>query len=203
MHRTYRSVLTAIAAGCVLLAAGCGGGGSDPAAPPVGNGTGAAAAPGSEAGVAWIDTVCGSMLELSNTVRSPKVDTSSPQATFKSYGAFVGTYIGGIDKAVQTTEGAGPSPIAGGDAMLKGILDPLKDYRGKLEQTKGVLDKANANDPASVTAATSALQILKSPPAFNVPSTPEVSSATSKAKNCQQLQQLGKTAQPSAAPSGG
>ena len=202
MHRTYRSVLTAIAAGCVLLAAGCGGG-SDPAAPPAGDGTGAAAAPGSEAGVAWIDTVCGSMLELSNTVRSPKVDTSSPQATFKSYGAFVGTYIGGIDKAVQTTEGAGPSPIAGGDAMLKGILDPLKDYRGKLEQTKGVLDKANANDPASVTAATSALQILKSPPAFNVPSTPEVSSATSKAKNCQQLQQLGKTAQPSAAPSGG
>jgi hypothetical protein len=202
MHRTYRSVLTAIAAGCVLLAAGCGG--SEPAAPPAANGTGTAAAPGNEAGVAWVDTVCGSMLELSNTVRSPKVDASSPQATFKSYSAFIGTYIGGIDKAVQTTEGAGPSPIAGGDAMLKGILDPLKDYRGKLEQTKGVLDKANANDPATVTAATSALQILKSPPAFNVPSTPEVSSATSAAKNCQQLQQLGKqTAQPSGAPSGG
>jgi hypothetical protein len=65
-------------------------------------------------------------------------------------------------------------------------------------QTRGVLDKANANDPASVTAATSALQILKSPPAFNVPATPEVSSATSAAKNCQQLQQLGKQpAQPS------
>ncbi|MGI5126935.1 hypothetical protein ACQEVB_09000 [Pseudonocardia sp. CA-107938] len=192
MHRTYRSVLTAIAAGCVLLAAGCGG--SAPA--PAGNGTGAAPAAGNEAGVAWIDKVCGSMLELSNTVRSPQVDTSSPQATFKSYSAFIGSYISGIDKAVQTTESAGPSPIAGGDAMVKGILDPLKDYRGKLEQTKGAVDKANTNDPASITAATTALQVLKSPPAFNVPSTPEVSSATSAAKNCQQLQQLSKQAPP-------
>ncbi len=201
MHRTSRSVLAAIAAGFVLLVAGCGG--ADPAAPPAESGAAAPAA-GADAGVTWIDTVCGSMLELSTTVGSPKVDTSSPEATFRSYGAFIGSYIGGIDKAVKTTQDAGPSPIAGGDAMLKGITDPLVEYRGKLEQSKAVIDKAKASDPASVAAATTALQVLKSPPAFNVPSTPEVSSATSAAPNCQKLQQLGKqAAPPSAAPNGG
>ncbi|SHK42978.1 hypothetical protein SAMN05443637_10696 [Pseudonocardia thermophila] len=201
MHRIHRSLLAAIAAGLVLLGAGCGG---PESSAPTAQDAGAPAAAGGEAGVAWIDTVCGSMLELSTTVRNPQVDTSSPQATFKSYSAFIGSYISGIDEAVQTTEAAGPSPIAGGDEMLKGILDPLKEYRTKLEETKAVLDEANASDPASVTAATNALQVLKSPPAFNVPSTPELTSATTAAKNCQALQELGKqSATPSAAPSGG
>jgi hypothetical protein len=203
MHRTLRSALAALAAGFVLLTAGCGG--ADPVAePPAENGGAAPAAPAVDPGVTWIDTVCGSMLELSNTVGNPKVDTSSPDATFRSSGAFMGTYIAGIDKAVKTTQDAGPSPIAGGDAMLKGIVDPLTDYKAKLVQSKAVIDKAKASDPASVTAATTALQVLKSPPAFNVPSTPELSTATSAAPNCQQLQQLGKqSAPPSAAPSGG
>ena len=116
----------------------------------------------------------GSMLTLSNTVRSPKLDTSSPRPPSELRRLRRDATSAVSTRPCRPRQGAGPSPIAGGDAMLKGILDPLKDYRGKLEQTKGVLDKANANDPASVTAAASALQILKSPTAFNVPSTPEV-----------------------------
>lgn len=202
MHRTYRSVLAAIAAGIVALSAGCSG--ADPAAPPAPEAGAPTAAPGVDPGVAWVDKICGSMLGLATTVRSPKVDTSSPQATFKSYSAFIASYVAGIDTAVKTAQDAGPSPIPGGDAMVKGIVEPLTAYRGKLEEARAVLDKANANDPATVSAATTALQVLKSPPTFNVPSTPEVSAATGAAASCQQLQQLGKqAATPSPAPSGG
>lgn len=200
MHRTNRSVLAATAVGLVLLAAGCGGG--EPAGPPAQD---PSATPAADPGVVWIDTVCGSMLELSTTVSSPKVDTSSPEATFRSYSAFIGSYIAGIDKAIQTTQAAGPSPLEGGDAMLKGIIDPLIAYKGKLEQSKAAIDKAKADDPASVAAATTALQVLKSPPTFDVPSTPEVAEATSAAPSCKRLHDLGKQAatSPSAAPDGG
>lgn len=200
MPRTFRPTFFVAVAAALLLAAGCtttvtgtpaptGGssssGGGSSAAPPTTTRTADA--------VGWVDDVCGALLDFTTAATvQPNIDTADPASALQGLSDYLGNAIAAVDKALTGLDAVGPSPVAGGDEVVRRLTSTLSTFKTSFENAKTEVDNADPNDPASLVALPDALapleQLANLPnPLADVQSSPELDRAAAQAPNCQKI----------------
>lgn len=201
MHRTARpaplraaprvALLGAVLV-AALLGAGCATTVTGRAAP-----AGAASAPTAAATtdpVAWVDSVCGSLLPFVRAASTePKINPSDPGAALRGLSAYLGTAVSTLDTALSGLRAAGPSPVAGGDEVVTTLSAALTKFRTTFQTAKTKIDAVDPNNPSEVATALpeaiAPLQELSSlrDPTADLKSSPELDRAAQQAANCKAL----------------
>jgi hypothetical protein len=192
MPRTAPSSLLLSAVATVALGTGCtttvpGSASADTAAP---------AAQGTGDAVAWFDQVCGSLLPYIQTTGSPPVPSefSDPASLVQGLADYLGDAEDAAGSAISGLETAGPSPLAGGDAVVDQLSGTLTTVQTTYRDARTRIEGVDVNDRQAllteVPAAVESLQQLSSMPnpAAALQSSPELSQAGQDAANCQQIQ---------------
>jgi|GEM_PF-3800808 len=157
--------------------------------------TSGSAAP-SDPGVAWLDKVCGELLELSEADAAPPPDLSNPDPAqvLRAFDDFVAKQIDLVEEKIQSLRKIEDSPIDGGDEALTSLLDGLEALKNSYQTAR---DKFAQIDPGDTQAAQQAIVEVftglgqgssKLQQAFDeADSNQEIKDAADKAPNCQKL----------------
>lgn len=148
----------------------------------------------SSAAVGWIDDVCGSLVGFSrvSAERAP-VDTQDPVARARGLQAYVEAAVPALTEGLDELAQVGPSPVAGGDALVAGLSDRLGRYRDGFATVRDGLADLDHDDPDAVAerlpevlAPFGELSAL-SPPTVDLDPSTELGRAAEQAPNCRAI----------------
>lgn len=107
--------------------------------------------------VAWVDRLCGEIIELvgSQSTNPPDLQNPDTAQAVRGLDAYIGQNVGVIDQTITDLRGLGDSPVAGGDEALGALVDGLEALRTGYQATKDKLATVNENDPAAAQSAIS------------------------------------------------
>jgi hypothetical protein len=173
-------------AACVLLA-GCSGAGGGP--PPDVD-----PAPSPEA-VAWADAVCGALVPFVDAAgRSPQLDPAAdPAALVRGVSGYLERTQVAVESAIGGMAAAGPSPVAGGDEVVRRLTASLTAFRTSFQDARARLDAVDPADRRSLAgqlpAAIAPLQQLVDLPkaTAGLPASPELARASGAAARCREV----------------
>jgi hypothetical protein len=199
MPRTTRKIVLVPLVAAALSIAGCSSVIPGTALPA--GASGSAAAPGSSAPaattddpVAWVDSVCGALLPLTDAASTtPELDPSgSPDKVFDGISSYLGTVSKSAGTAIDSLNAVGPSPVAKGDDLVKQLTTTLTTFKGTADDLKKSIDKVDVNDPSSLSELTTTLGGLDSlqnlpDPSKDLSTDPELEAAAQKAPNCKKI----------------
>lgn len=189
--RAARVLLPTLLAAC--LAAGCtttvaGTASPDPAPRPT---AGVGADP-----VAWGDKVCGALLSYYRPLTAKPDYAGADLAGIKGrLSQYLGTVAGGIDAGQKQLQGAGASPVSGGDQFAKSIGDLLSRTGTTVDQAKAEVDAADPNDvpgfEGRLRSAEEKLRTIGSAQGLDrLGATPRLDKAVAAAPRCDELNKL-------------
>ncbi len=188
-----RPTVIVVVVAALLLGAGCTEtvtGSATPlgAAPPLPNATTTPDA------VTWVDDVCGALLPFIQTTSTPpQLGSSGNLATtvqeISDYFGQAGTSAGA---AIAGMAAAGPSPVAGGDAVVARLTRALMTFQTLFGEAQERIDAIDRTDPQSLaTGLPAAIEPLLAnlpDPTTDLRDNPELDRAAEQAPNCQQIE---------------
>jgi hypothetical protein len=116
--------------------------------------TSAAAGPAAGDEVAWVDKVCGEIVQLTESQSGPpNLGNPDPVQSLKAFDQYITANIGLVDQTIADLKTVGPSPIEGGDEALNKLVAGLETLRNGYRTTKDKFATVNTNDPQAAQAA--------------------------------------------------
>lgn len=171
---TRRFTGTLVSTLVLVLATGCGGGGSE--------------------AVAWTDEVCGALAGFTAAVTDqPTIDQRDPAAAVQGLGDYLGDTAAALQASISALDAAGPSPVDGGDEYVSRLKTALGQIRTGFVTARSQLTGVDTSSIASVTAALPAavapLQELTNlaDPTEGLRANDALRAAADQAPNCQRL----------------
>lgn len=159
----------------LLLAAGCGGGGTVDA-------------------VAWTGEVCTAISGFADAAMTPpQLDVANPVAAVSGLGAYLGSTSAALDSSLSRLDAAGPSPVEGGDEYVTRLRSTLTQIRASFATARTELAGV---DTSSVQALTAALPAVIAPlqelsnvtnPTVGLGGNDELRAALEQAPSCRRL----------------
>jgi hypothetical protein len=149
--------------------------------------------------VAWVGTVCGEILRVTETRMTPPTnlsgmsDIDSAQA-LKVLNSYITQNIGIVDEAIADLRRVGSSPIAGADETLNSVITGVEALKTTYQNTKDDLAAANSTDPQAAQAAMleafaglgrGAEELDRA--LVSIEANPAIEEAAKKAPNCKKL----------------
>jgi len=178
VRRTLGALVAALAV--VVSMAGCGSSSGD----------------GSGDAVAFTDKICGSFIPFLQTAsKPPNVSPSDPIAASKALSTYLGDAVTAVDKAITGLDGAGKSPVAGGDELVSKTKTALGQIRTAFGDAKATLDSAPNTKQAKASALSKAASTMSSlsklpNPTADLATNTELNAAAEKAANCQKMKTI-------------
>ncbi|UMP05442.1 hypothetical protein [Amycolatopsis sp. EV170708-02-1] len=136
--------------------AGCGG--AEKAAAP------APSSPAPAAGVSWMDSFCGSLIDFAKIgeFTMPDFEQGDVVSARKVMDEAFGVFAPGFDNAVTGLGKLSQAPSAEAEATRKGIVDALTPIRDEVLAAKAALDAAPKDDKQAVVAAAASFRQIGS-----------------------------------------
>jgi hypothetical protein len=187
-------VAAVVATLCAMLLAGCtqnvsGTAVPDPRPAP-------AEGPGSDP-VAWVDKVCGSLLQFVQAAgTAPDIGSApDPAAVKKSLSDYLGSIVTGVRSGREQLRTVGRSPVGGGDETVAKLDQQLDRLEREFSAAKAKVDAANPNDPAAFGQALTEVgkslnEVTTSAELGELSTMARFNKAAEQAPSCQQLRQL-------------
>lgn len=189
-----RSALLAVLLSGVLGLAGCattvaGTPSADPAPAPT-------EGPGSDP-VAWVDSVCGGVLEFATPVAvfPDYAADADPAAVKRTFSGYLGGVVSGVTRSRDALDRVGRSPAAGGDEALDRMRGALEVLEQDFTQARAAIEAADPNDTGAFLGALgeaeSTLRDIAVPdPIAELGTIPRLQRATERAEQCDRLSAL-------------
>jgi hypothetical protein len=184
-----RSVLAALGAALVLVAAGASDSGT-----PVGGSP--APAPQQKQPVAWMDEVCGALGGFAQAaLNQPQIDQNDPAAAVAGLKSYLGSISDALGESINGLQAVGPSPVANGDEAVRRLTATLQQFQTSINTAQQQLAGINPNDPQDLQRLPQALAPLQElgnvqNPLADLEGSPELEAAASQAPKCQEFQNL-------------
>ena len=108
-----------------------------------------------DAGVAWVDKVCGEVVQLTQaqTTAPPNLANSDAKQALKAFDEYVAKNIDAVDDTIDGIRSAGHSPIAGGDEAVSALVSGLEAVKKGYQTIRDKFSTVNLNDPQAAQAA--------------------------------------------------
>ncbi|MHA6792184.1 hypothetical protein ACVGVM_01475 [Pseudonocardia bannensis] len=140
--------------------------------------------------VQWTDDVCGAVLQFTEAASTqPSLDAADPAGALRSFSTYLGSTGAAVQGSIDALGRVGPSPVAGGDAVVADLTETLTRFKSSFESARTQIDAADSADPQALSAAFAPLQELENlpSPATGLEANPELNSAAEQAPNCQKV----------------
>lgn len=154
---------------------------------------------GSGDAVAFTDQICGSFIGLVVIAsRPPDVSSSDPLAARKALSGYLRDGVGSVNQAITLLDGAGKSPVAGGDELVAKAKASLAKTRTTFDKLRATLDSAPGvpvpGEVATITRTLPAVvgQLKAQNPYSAMRANAGLSEAAGQAPNCQEINTIGK-----------
>ena len=192
MPRSTPSVLLLSAVAAMALGTGC-------TSTVQGSATADSGAPAAQStgdAVVWVDEVCGSLLPFVRTAGAPPEPSEArdPASLVQLITDYLGEAEDAAGSAISGMDGAGPSPVAGGDEAVDRLSGTLSTLQSTFRDARTRIEDVDVDDPQAVLkevpAAIAPLdQLANMPnPAAGLQGSPELDRAGQEAANCQQIE---------------
>lgn len=152
--------------------------------------------PGSDP-VAWVDGVCGGVLEFATPVAVfPDYATDAdPAAVKRTFSGYLGGVVSGVARSRTALDAVGRSPAAGGDAALDRMRSALEVLERDFTQARAAVEAADPDDTdaflAALGEAESTLRDIAVPdPIAELSTIPRLQRATERSEQCGALTEL-------------
>jgi hypothetical protein len=108
----------------------------------------------SDPAVAWVDKVCVEISELTEVQTTPPSGVQGDSAQkLKALDEYLAANIGALDQTVKDLRNVGPSPVAGGDQALNGLVNGLESLKKSYQETRAKFATVDLNNQQAAEAA--------------------------------------------------